>query len=646
MKRLVRLIASLGVAFSLILLAMAACSKGPDEDNPSDTPKGETPRTGDWTPNVAPYLDSVPSSVDGQGSAVLKPTGPLPVSSRGDFEITFTVGEAGVAAGGFVMLQVSPWWGWSQAQTVYPDRPGYTAVKTSFSDPSLKVSTLPLNRIVVFSRERAFAPGDKITFEYGNAQVDRFAESAEPFQIFVDGDGDGHSACIADLPTLRTLARAPSRLNVTAPSQVTPGTPIEVRAAPLDAVGNWSECPAGTYSVEVTRDGQKMSASTLEADGGEKTIAFTYTPAEEGVYFLNVEGPSGLRGRSNVTLCQEGVPQLELYFGDIHGHSRISDGTGEPEDYYRYAREVSGLDIAALTDHADYGTIPVKGKVWERIKRAANEAHEPGRFVTFLGFEWTNWVYGHRNVYYRDGDGPVFRSIDPESDNPQKLWELIEPHEAMTVAHHVGGGPVATDWTVPPGPKEWLVEICSIHGSSEYMGGEASIRHPVKGAFVRDALARGYKLGIIGSGDTHDGHPGQRSVGAVVNGIVGVYSPELTREAIWEAFRKRHVYATSGPKIILNFRVADSPMGSEVAWKASKGPVPLALRAVGCDEIASVEIIRNGETVFAEKGEGVFAQFLLEDSEPPAGTSWYYARVVQKDDNMAWSSPVWLTVEE
>ncbi len=647
MKRFVRTIASAGVALSLLLLAMAACSKRPDNDVQAGTDGDKTVGTGEWTPHVVPYLDSVPSSIDGQGSAVLKPAGPLPVSSRGDFEITFTVGEAGVAAGGFVMLQVSPWWGWSQAQTVYPVRPGYTVVKTSFSDPSLRVTTLPLNRIVVSSRERAFAPGDKITFEYGNgAQVDRFAESAEPFQIFVDADGDGHSACIADPPTLRTLARAPSHLNVTAPSQVAPGTLIEVRAAPLDGLGNWSECSKGTYSLEVTRDGQKVGNSTLEASGGEKTIAFTYTPAEEGIYFFNVEGPSGIRGRSNVALCQKGVPQLKLYFGDIHGHSEISDGTGTPEDYYRYARDVSGLDIAALTDHADFGTIPVKGKVWERIKRAANEANEPGRFVTFLGFEWTNWVYGHRNVYYRDGDGPVFRSIDPQSDTPQELWALIEPYKAMTVAHHVGGGPKATDWTVPPGPKEWLVEICSIHGSSEYLGGEASIYHPVKGAFVRDALARGYKLGIIGSGDTHDGHPGQRSVGAVVNGIVGVYSPELTREAIWEAFRKRHVYATSGPKIILNFRVADSPMGSEATWAASKGPVPLAIRAVACDDIASVEIIRNGETVFAEKGEGPFAQFLLEDSKPPAGTSWYYARIVQKDGNMAWSSPIWLTIED
>lgn len=629
MKHPVKLIFIIFIAFNSLFFVLTGCSEEAE----------------DWTPQVVPYLDNDPSDIDGQGSAVLKPFSPIPVSSSGDFKLTFTVGDSGIVAGGFIMLQISPWWGWSQPQITYPEAPGYTVVETSFTDPSLQIYTLPLNRVVVFSRERSFRSGEKIIFIYGNARVDRFAEAEELFQVFVDADGDGHSAGIANPPTLHITARAPSRLNVTAPSQIAPGKPIEVRVAPLDVRGNWSEFPTGEYTLHVIRDGQAADTSMLGVNGNEKIITFRYIPAMEGIYFFQVDGPSELRGKSDVMLCQEGTPKLKLFFGDIHGHSRMSDGSGTPEDYYRYAREVSGLDIAALTDHADHGTITIKGNVWDRIKKATNGAHEPGRFITFLGFEWTNWEYGHRNVYYRDGNGPVFRSIDAKSNTPQKLWKLLESHEAMTVAHHVGGGPVATDWDVKPGPKEWLVEISSIHGTSEYYGGEASVYRPVKGAFVRDALSRGYKLGIIGSGDTHDGHPGQRTQGTTVNGILGVYSPELTRNAVWKAFKRRHVYATSGPKIILNFHVADSPMGSEVKWSASKGPIPIALKVIGCDEIVSIEIIRNGEKFFDEKAEGIFVDFLLEDTQTKPGTSWYYARILQQDGNIAWSSPVWVTVE-
>jgi hypothetical protein len=664
-------------AFAALLFLQAGCSDNPATNSPRDSRQSRSQSlvtgddalnsfpeamqeesTPDDLPHIVPYLDSTPSAVDGQGTAAFSPPGPFLAGSLVDFEITFTVGEAGIDAGGFVMLQISPWWGWSSPQSDYPDAPGYTRARAispgKMQNPPqkpMKMHILPLDRVLVSPGPRGLEPGEKIIFNY-SGRVDQFAEAEELFQIFVDADADGNSACIAEPPSLRTLALAPTRLNVTSPSQARPGEKIEIRAAPLDVLGNWSELRPGLYRLRITRDGEGLGLELpgetieLESGGGEKTLSFMYTVGDEGIYFFDVEGPAGLEGRSNVTLCRDGVPNLNLYFGDIHGHSRLSDGTGTPEDFFKFAREVSRLDIAALTDHADHGTIPMKGVAWERIKKAGNDAYEVGRFVTYPGFEWTNWKYGHRIVYYRDGDGPIFRSIDPESDTPQKIWKILEPLEAMTIAHHVGGGPISTDWSIEPSPsKEWLVEICSIHGSSEYYGGEAAIYNPREGAFVRDALALGYKLGIIAAGDTHDGHPGKRSIGATVGGLFGVYSPELTREAIWEALKKRQVYGTSGPKIILNFRVADSPMGSEVNWDKSAGGLPIAVRVVACDDIEKIEIIRDGEPVFTAKGDGVFAQILIEDPEPPEGTSWYYVRVLQKDGQMAWSSPVWVTTE-
>lgn len=603
----------------------------------------------DKLPEIVPYLDCVPSEIDGQGEVVVNPKGPFSVSAVVDFQITFTVGEAGIVPGGFIILQISPWWGWSQPQNTAPNAGGYTAVTPSFADPSLQVKILSMHRVLVFSPDRKMKHGETVTFKYTGARVDRFAEEKELFMIFTDTDGDGHSACIANPPAVRILPLDPVRLLVTAPSLAGPGETVRLSAAPIDDRGNWSLCPAGSFTLTVTHDEKVTAKKSIETMGEKKTIAFDYTLplSGEGIYFFNVSGPDGLAGKSNVTLCQEGTPALKLYFGDIHGHSRLSDGTGTPGDYYRYARDVSGLDMAALTDHVDYGLIPIDGKPWELIKKTANEMYVPGDFVTFVGFEWTNWTYGHRNVYYRDGDGPVFRAIDPDSDTPEELWERISPYEAMTVAHHVGGGPVATDWSIQPGPKEWLVEICSVHGSSECSGCEPGIYRPRDGHFVRDALSRGYKLGIMASGDTHDGHPGQRSVNAPVTGLLAVYASELTREAVWEAFRGRRVYGTSGPKIILNFRVCDMPMGSEVQWSKSKGPVPILFRAVCCEEIERIEIFRNGVPLFMQRGEelgGVFAILLVEDPEPLPGTSWYYARVVQKDGNLAWSSPIWLHV--
>jgi hypothetical protein len=87
-------------------------------------------------------------------------------------------------------------------------------------------------------------------------------------------------------------------------------------------------------------------------------------------------------------------------------------------------------------------------------------------------------------------------------------------------------------------------------------------------------------------------------------------------------------------------------MGSEIKWTKANGPIPIVLRAVCCDDIERIEIIRSGVPIFTETGEkinGVFAILLIEDPKPQEGTSWYYARVIQKDGNMAWSSPVWVS---
>jgi hypothetical protein len=47
-----------------------------------------------------------------------------------------------------------------------------------------------------------------------------------------------------------------------------------------------------------------------------------------------------------------------------------------------------------------------------------------------------------------------------------------------------------------------------VHGASEAATLRSASTTPLAGNFVRDALGRGYTLGFIGSGDSHDGHPG------------------------------------------------------------------------------------------------------------------------------------------
>ena len=77
---------------------------------------------------------------------------------------------------------------------------------------------------------------------------------------------------------------------------------------------------------------------------------------------------------------------MPTYWGDLHGHSQLSDGRRSPDEYYTFARDQAELDFCALTDHLDHvagsraGLMPEES--WERIKETTARFDEAGRFVT------------------------------------------------------------------------------------------------------------------------------------------------------------------------------------------------------------------------------------------------------------------------
>ena len=114
----------------------------------------------------------------------------------------------------------------------------------------------------------------------------------------------------------------------------------------------------------------------------------------------------------------------------------------------------------------------------------------------------------------------------------------------------------------------------------------------------------------IGASDDHRSHPGQPHFG-----LAAVTAPELTREAIFDGLYERRSYATTGARILLDFRVNDAPMGAETSAEsqepvaisagASDGTVGrirptsrlprLSVSVHGTDIIESVEVLRYSE---------------------------------------------------
>lgn len=356
--------------------------------------------------------------------------------------------------------------------------------------------------------------------------------------------------------------------------------------------------------------------------------------------------------RPTDTEPQPAEQELNLYFGDIHGHSWQSDGMGEPEESFLRTRDVFQDDFHALTDHDRFVGKRLMDGQWQQQKDLVEHYHEPNRFVTLFAQEWTTprtnrpHGYGHFIVYSADPRIPLFDHGDPKYRDLRDLYAALPAHGAIAIPHHIGWTGIPWDELDPEFTP--AVEACSVHGAFEYEGNEPiPHRGGMKGCFLRDGWNRGQRFGVVGGSDQHGliWHHGvcwKRN--AYRAGLTGVWAPELTRDAILDAIRSRRTFATTGVKLRLRFEINGRIMGSAIQ---TEDPPSLHVDVAVPPEEGKLRwfhIVRNGAVIHTYGGEGQRSRYTFVDEDCPAGaTSCYYLRLTLADRNMAWSSPIWVT---
>ncbi len=621
------------------LLLLTGCSGAGPASDPSPPPTARM----DLVRMLAEDLATPRHPSDGGGAARLVEGTPAVAGRPGTWTLAFTAGPLGIAEGGMVFLQVSPFWGWSSPQAEDPLAPGFTEVATPASGVVLEAETFGSQLLGVRIRGRALAPGEEVRFRYGagpaGALADRYAEGASWFWFAVDGDGDGVRALLPRAPSVPVAPGPAAWFPAALPSTARPGDEVRMAIAVLDGQGNAGVPFAGELALEAEPGLEAPARVRLEAaDAGVASVSVR--AGEVGTARIRVTGPGGLAGASNPILVSDAVPRV--LWGDPHGHGDLSDGTGRPAEWYRYARDVAGLDFAALTEHDHWGPWPLDTRpdLWTELQAAAARAYAPGRFVTFVGYEWTSWIHGHRHVLFPGDAGTVFSSLSEATDTPAELVEALRPMGALAIPHHPAGGPVAVD-----GAETWdpevvpVVEVASVHGSSEADDVPGAIYDAVPGRWVRDLVASGTAPGFVGGGDGHDGHPGLAHLAGGRGGLTAVLDAEPTREAILAAFRTHRVYATNGPRIVLFTTLGGRPMGGRVPAAAE---AVLRIFALGTVDLDAVDLVRSGRVTSLDAGRQPAFEATLPLDGLAAGET-VYVRVRQVDGGMAWSSPFLVT---
>ncbi len=197
--------------------------------------------------------------------------------------------------------------------------------------------------------------------------------------------------------------------------------------------------------------------------------------------------------------------------------------------------------------------LAVVRSAWQDMVAAAERHNEPGKFTTFIGYEYTSAPDSqnlHRNVIFRDGTAPELPFTRLDSINPEDLWRWLDQQrargiEALAIPHNSNGSngqmfkqswfdgrPLDPEYAALRMRNEPLVEVTQVKGTSDTHPAlspndelgvleifpyriATNIPSDPPGGYVREAYLNGlalehagqgnpFRFGLIGSSDTHN----------------------------------------------------------------------------------------------------------------------------------------------
>ena len=537
------------------------------------------------------------------GWAEMEPAGPVVAGETGTWKITYHAGKFGIDDGGVIKFAWRDVSDWQYPQFDDPSAPAYATVETD-GPATLRPS---------FDRQRYVRPwrlcvtvdvfddslreGDTITLTIGDrsggsigSRAQTFCKEVFEFRVSVDWCGTWVYTEVPS-PVFPIVNGPPAKLVVVGPSVTTPdelawcGTKLE------DLWGN--PCRDYTGTVRLNAGGvsglPETYTFTAEDQGAHRFEGLSVS--DPGIYVIKAtEEDEGLEAEGNPLVCVSSIEGARPFWGDLHGQSEETVGTNPVSSYFTFARDSALVDFAGHQGN----DFQITAAVWEEIKLQANSHNDPGRFVAFVGWEWSGNtpVGGDHNVYYPGDDGPLHRSshvlipdksdLETDARHVTELYEALRGQDVLLVPH-VGGRYANLEWHDPE--FEYVVEVYSEWGEFEW--------------FLKEAIERGYRVGFTCGSDDHKGRPGAAYSGSgsfgVYGGLTCIQSEDLTREGLWRAIKARRCYGTTGQRILIEATADGHPMGA--AYEKASGP-EIDIHVVGTAPIERIDVVRGTEDIY------------------------------------------------
>ena len=342
---------------------------------------------------------------------------------------------------------------------------------------------------------------------------------------------------------------------------------------------------------------------------------------------------------TRVIFTEEFDLDWNLYFGQLHAHTDISNGAGSVEEAFQYASQVDGLDFFAVTDHsdsfdnADMGAIDADGADisadWAAGKQAAASVTN-GDFVGLFGFEMT-WPedkqLGHISTFNTPGwqtrDQADFENVPTALENYYKALASV-PGSVSQFNHPdtVHGDFERFDHYSPQ--YDAAVSLLEVAGEDGVVDCE----------YYDLALDKGWHVAPTNNQNNHNGQWGDASDARTV-----VLAKDLTEESLYAAMKDRRVYATQDSDLTVYYQLNGAVMGS-ILPKSEEAEITVFLSDPTDEAIGNVEVVTDGGAVLVSEYVETPSQVL--ELSASGGRSYYYLRITQPDGDVAVTAPVWM----
>ena len=174
----------------------------------------------------------------------------------------------------------------------------------------------------------------------------------------------------------------------------------------------------------------------------------------------------------------EVAPASRHFWGDLHGQSEETIGTGTAEAYFSFARDYAFVDA---TGHQG-NDFQITGDFWAHLDKLCKQFDEDGKFVAIPGYEWSGntGLGGDRNIYFPNEGRTIRRSshalvsdhsdIETDCNSAGELFSAFADHgEDDVVVYAHCGGRYADIELAHDGRFEKAMEIHSSWGTFEWL---------------------------------------------------------------------------------------------------------------------------------------------------------------------------------